>query len=217
MERWNLQPNTTTSGPNCFYVATIAPLGVTPTCHVREFIPPVFILIVQLPAQKYMRLLYLMHLSWFFFLWSCATSFFFFLQKWIFTVAYLKSIYSFCRMNIFRREKNSTAPTPMVPPRPTKEELEHPITHSQTPMDAGVTSGSDKTGENASDPTATVRKKPVLIPEVSLFHHKYLIKCVFHTEEKCEGCHAEGQPLQIQRTGEVQRPKMVCLNAECWN
>lgn len=78
-------------------------------------------------------------------------------------------------MNIFRREKNSTAPTPVVPPRPTEEELEHPITHSQTPKDVGVTLGS---GENASDPTTTVRKKPASIPEVSLFGHKYLIKCV---------------------------------------
>lgn len=77
-------------------------------------------------------------------------------------------------MNIFRREKNSTTPTPVVPPRPTEEELENPITHSQTPKDAGVTLGS---GENPSDPTTTVRKKPVLIPEVSLFGHEYLIKC----------------------------------------
>ncbi|XP_029696606.1 uncharacterized protein isoform X4 [Takifugu rubripes] len=57
-------------------------------------------------------------------------------------------------MNIFRRERNSTAPTPVLPPRPTKEELEHPIMHSQTPKDAGVTLGS---GEEASDP-ATTRK-----------------------------------------------------------
>lgn len=77
-------------------------------------------------------------------------------------------------MNIFRREKNPTAPTPVLPPRPTKEE-DHPITHSQTPKDAGVTLGS---GGDASDPTTTVRKKPVSIPEVSLFGHEYLIKCV---------------------------------------
>lgn len=60
-------------------------------------------------------------------------------------------------MNIFKREKISMDPTPVVPPRPTKEELERPIMHSQTPSDAGVTSGSD---ENTSDPTTRVRKKP---------------------------------------------------------
>lgn len=79
-----------------------------------------------------------------------------FLKKRNFTVVNFKCNCSFCRMNIFRREKNSAAPTPVLPPRPTKEELEHPIMHSQTPEDAGVTSGS---GENTSDPTTTVRKK----------------------------------------------------------
>lgn len=109
----------------------------------------------------------------------CHISFFFLKKKGLSLVVNFKSNYSFFRMNIFRREKNSTAPTPVLPPRPTKEELEHPITHSQTPKDAGGTLGS---GENANDPTTTVRKKPVSIPEVSLFGHeyliKYLIKCV---------------------------------------
>lgn len=80
-------------------------------------------------------------------------------------------------MNIFKREKTSMDPAPVVPPRPTKEEVEHPIMHSQTPSDAGVTSGSNKNGENTSDPTTTVRKKPFFfIPEVLLFYHVCLIK-----------------------------------------
>lgn len=60
-------------------------------------------------------------------------------------------------------------PTPVVPQRPTKEELERPIMHSQTPSDAGVTSGSDKNSENTSDPTTTVRKKPVFSSLKSYF------------------------------------------------
>lgn len=57
-------------------------------------------------------------------------------------------------MNIFTREKRST--TPVVPPAPSKEELEHPITRSQTPKDAGMHSGF---GVDA-DPTTKVREKP---------------------------------------------------------
>lgn len=62
-------------------------------------------------------------------------------------------------MNIFRREKSSAAPAPVVPPRPSKEELEHPITHSQTPKDAEMNSGSGKNAEITSDPAAKVREK----------------------------------------------------------
>lgn len=61
-------------------------------------------------------------------------------------------------MNIFRREKSSAAP-PVLPPRPNKEELEHPITHSQTPKEAGMTSGAGKSAEIATNPATKVRKK----------------------------------------------------------
>ncbi|XP_076580601.1 uncharacterized protein apold1b isoform X2 [Chaetodon auriga] len=49
-------------------------------------------------------------------------------------------------MNMFRRDKVSTAPTPVVPPRPSKEDLEHPITHSRNREDAGMAAASQRTG-----------------------------------------------------------------------
>ncbi|XP_070849873.1 uncharacterized protein [Chaetodon trifascialis] len=49
-------------------------------------------------------------------------------------------------MNMFRRDKTSTAPTPVVPPRPSKEDLEHPITHSRNREDAGLAAASQRTG-----------------------------------------------------------------------
>lgn len=106
-------------------------------------------------------------------------------------------------MNIFRREKSSTAPTPVVPPRPSKDELEHPITHSQTPKDAGMTSGSEKNHEITSDPATKVGKKPILGSEVQPSFGGYLINVLFCSEERCDGCDAEGQPLQVQRTGKA--------------
>ncbi|KAM6894265.1 uncharacterized protein PEZ65_021960 [Lycodopsis pacificus] len=47
-------------------------------------------------------------------------------------------------MNMFRREKGSTAPTPAVPPRPSKEDLDDPIEHRR---DAGATAGGEVTCE----------------------------------------------------------------------
>ncbi|KAM4714705.1 uncharacterized protein FYW61_019614 [Anableps anableps] len=38
-------------------------------------------------------------------------------------------------MNMFRRDKGSAAQTPVVPPRPTKEELDNPIRHSRKTQD----------------------------------------------------------------------------------
>ncbi|XP_041820794.1 uncharacterized protein si:cabz01007802.1 [Chelmon rostratus] len=49
-------------------------------------------------------------------------------------------------MNMFRREKGSTAPSPVVPPRPSQEDLENPITHSQNKQDAGTAAASQRTG-----------------------------------------------------------------------
>ncbi|KAM9836668.1 uncharacterized protein apold1b isoform 2-T2 [Aulostomus maculatus] len=43
-------------------------------------------------------------------------------------------------MNMFRRDKSSTATTPTVPPRPSKEDMDKPITHSLNRQDAGMTS-----------------------------------------------------------------------------
>lgn len=77
-------------------------------------------------------------------------------------------------MNIFRRDKSSTAP-PVVPPRPNKEELEHPITHSHTPKEAEITSYTEKSIEITSDPATKVRKKSDLDPEVQLSLDGYLI------------------------------------------
>lgn len=98
-------------------------------------------------------------------------------------------------MNIFRRDKSSTAATPVVPPRPSQEELEHPITHSQTPKNAGVTSGSGNNSQITSDPATKVRKKPVWDPEVQPSLGGYLTKALFCSEERRDGCDAEGQPL----------------------
>ncbi|XP_044197780.1 uncharacterized protein LOC122974014 isoform X1 [Thunnus albacares] len=49
-------------------------------------------------------------------------------------------------MNMFRRDKDSTATTPVVPPRPSKEDLDNPITHSLSREDAGTTAASQRTG-----------------------------------------------------------------------
>ncbi|XP_062240190.1 uncharacterized protein LOC133950044 isoform X2 [Platichthys flesus] len=43
-------------------------------------------------------------------------------------------------MHMFRREKGSTAQTPAVPPRPSREELDHPVAHSLNPKDPETTS-----------------------------------------------------------------------------
>ncbi|XP_062300552.1 uncharacterized protein apold1b isoform X1 [Scomber scombrus] len=47
-------------------------------------------------------------------------------------------------MNMFKRDKDSTATTPVVPPRPSHGDLDNPITHSSE--DAGMTSASQRTG-----------------------------------------------------------------------
>ncbi|XP_008303410.1 suppressor protein SRP40-like, partial [Stegastes partitus] len=49
-------------------------------------------------------------------------------------------------MNIFRRDKSPAAPTPVVPPRPSQEELDNPITHSLNRQDAGTTAAPQRTG-----------------------------------------------------------------------
>ncbi|XP_037614111.1 uncharacterized protein si:cabz01007802.1 [Sebastes umbrosus] len=50
-------------------------------------------------------------------------------------------------MNVFRRDKGSTAPTPVVPPRPSKEDIDNPIQHSLNRPDAGMTANSEVTSE----------------------------------------------------------------------
>ncbi|XP_031706505.1 uncharacterized protein LOC116385313 isoform X2 [Anarrhichthys ocellatus] len=47
-------------------------------------------------------------------------------------------------MNMFRREKGSTAPTPVVPPRPSNEDLDNP---TELRRDAGTTASSEVTCE----------------------------------------------------------------------
>ncbi|CAB1420681.1 unnamed protein product [Pleuronectes platessa] len=47
-------------------------------------------------------------------------------------------------MHMFRREKGSTAQTPVVPPRPSKEELDHPVAHSLNPKDPETTAASQE-------------------------------------------------------------------------
>ncbi|XP_072232648.1 uncharacterized protein [Leuresthes tenuis] len=49
-------------------------------------------------------------------------------------------------MNMFRRDKGSAAPTPVVPPRPSQEEQENPVKHSLNRQDAGGTAASQRTG-----------------------------------------------------------------------
>ncbi|XP_029931911.1 uncharacterized protein LOC115376467 [Myripristis murdjan] len=41
-------------------------------------------------------------------------------------------------MNMFRRDKGSAAPTPVVPPRPSTEELDNPVRHSLNKADAAI-------------------------------------------------------------------------------
>ncbi|XP_054457495.1 uncharacterized protein LOC129093485 isoform X2 [Anoplopoma fimbria] len=48
-------------------------------------------------------------------------------------------------MNMFRRDKGSTAPTPVVPPRPREEDLDNPIEHSLNRQDAGTTANTEVT------------------------------------------------------------------------
>ncbi|XP_029311260.1 uncharacterized protein LOC115024021 [Cottoperca gobio] len=52
-----------------------------------------------------------------------------------------------CSMNIFRRDKGSTAPTPVVPPRPSKEDLDNPIEHSLKTQDVGMSANREVTNE----------------------------------------------------------------------
>ncbi|XP_073331237.1 uncharacterized protein [Pagrus major] len=56
-------------------------------------------------------------------------------------------------MNMFRRDKGSTAPAPVVPPRPSREELDNPVTHSR---DADMTTDSQ---ENNSEITSELNPK----------------------------------------------------------
>ncbi|XP_035531672.1 uncharacterized protein LOC118338481 [Morone saxatilis] len=74
-------------------------------------------------------------------------------------------------MNMFRRDKGSTASTPVVPPRPSKEELDNPITHSLSKQDEGLTAASQKSGvmgvmqkvnpfKSTSQAPSTVSKAP---------------------------------------------------------
>ncbi|XP_030018796.1 uncharacterized protein LOC115439037 isoform X2 [Sphaeramia orbicularis] len=49
-------------------------------------------------------------------------------------------------MNMFRKDKSEKAAAPVVPPRPTQEDLDNPITHKLNRQDGGATSASQRTG-----------------------------------------------------------------------
>ncbi|KAI3376244.1 hypothetical protein L3Q82_016753, partial [Scortum barcoo] len=49
-------------------------------------------------------------------------------------------------MNTFRRDTGSSAPAPAVPPMPSKEDLDHPITHSLIAQDAVRVTASQRSG-----------------------------------------------------------------------
>ncbi|XP_019963922.2 uncharacterized protein [Paralichthys olivaceus] len=59
-------------------------------------------------------------------------------------------------MHMFRRDKGSAAQTPAVPPRPSKEELDNPITHSLNLEDAETTAASQ---ENNNEVTQELNPK----------------------------------------------------------
>ncbi|XP_049923718.1 uncharacterized protein apold1b isoform X4 [Epinephelus moara] len=50
-------------------------------------------------------------------------------------------------MNMFRRHKGSTAPTPVVPPRPSEEDLDNPTEHSLNTQDSETTANAEVTRE----------------------------------------------------------------------
>ncbi|XP_033507648.1 uncharacterized protein LOC117272723 [Epinephelus lanceolatus] len=50
-------------------------------------------------------------------------------------------------MNMFRRHKGSTAPTPVVSPRPSEEDLDNPTEHSLNTQDAETTANTEVTRE----------------------------------------------------------------------
>ncbi|KAL7374596.1 hypothetical protein ABVT39_003637 [Epinephelus coioides] len=50
-------------------------------------------------------------------------------------------------MNMFRRHKGSTAPTPVVPPRPSEEDLDNPTEHSLNTQDTETTANAEVTRE----------------------------------------------------------------------
>uniref|UniRef100_A0A4W6BSC8 Uncharacterized protein n=1 Tax=Lates calcarifer TaxID=8187 RepID=A0A4W6BSC8_LATCA len=62
-------------------------------------------------------------------------------------------------MNMFRRDKDSTGQTPVVPPRPSKEDLDNPITHSLNKQDAGVTSASQENNNESTNELIPKTKK----------------------------------------------------------
>ncbi|XP_071315570.1 uncharacterized protein apold1b [Trachinotus anak] len=59
-------------------------------------------------------------------------------------------------MNMFRRDKGSPVQTPVVPPRPSKEDLDNPITHSLNRQDAEFTTASQ---DNNNEVTNEVNPK----------------------------------------------------------
>ncbi|XP_023271111.1 uncharacterized protein LOC111661689 isoform X2 [Seriola lalandi dorsalis] len=54
-------------------------------------------------------------------------------------------------MNMFKRDKGSTVQTPAVPPRPNKEDLDNPITHSLNRQDAGMTASSQENNNEVTN------------------------------------------------------------------
>ncbi|XP_024909653.1 uncharacterized protein LOC103398926 isoform X2 [Cynoglossus semilaevis] len=60
-------------------------------------------------------------------------------------------------MNMFRRDKGLQATTPVVPPRPSKEELDNPITHSLQRKEAGM--GSQDNNDAVTNEVNTKTKR----------------------------------------------------------
>ncbi|XP_061565570.1 uncharacterized protein apold1b [Cololabis saira] len=64
-------------------------------------------------------------------------------------------------MNMFKRDKNPPAPTPVLPPRPSKEELDNPSRHSPAGGDAGTTPASLE-NEITNEPNARTKRTGVM-------------------------------------------------------
>lgn len=63
---------------------------------------------------------------------------------------------------MFRREKGPAAPTPVVPPRPSKEELDNPITHGLNRQDAGTAAASQENSEMTNELNPKTKRSGVM-------------------------------------------------------
>ncbi|KAM4612355.1 uncharacterized protein ACJ7VT_012897 [Polymixia lowei] len=65
-------------------------------------------------------------------------------------------------MNMFRRDKATATATPLVPPRPSREELDNPITHSQDREDAAMNTISQENSELTSEVVPKAKRTGVM-------------------------------------------------------